>query len=77
MKCWWEIRNKYGDKVCSRGTLRACRELIAKYATEPPTFSGWSNGPYSIWRCSAEWRCTPRLQPRHSPGADDAIMLAS
>jgi hypothetical protein len=60
---YWQIRNRHDECFCQRGTLRECRELLAKYATEPPTFKGWSDGPYTIWRVTEKRRLTHRPRP--------------
>lgn len=59
---YWEIRNADGGRVTARATLRQCREILDKYATDPPS-THWQNGPYTIWRVTEERRLTHRPRP--------------
>lgn len=61
---WWEIRNADGDYVGRRGTKRECVALLVKYASSPPASRAWGNGPYSVWRMTAERKYTHRPPAR-------------
>lgn len=57
---WWEIRNGDGDYVGRRGTKRECVALLDTYAGKGKS---WGNGPYTVWRMTAERRYTHRVLP--------------
>jgi hypothetical protein len=57
---WWEIRNADGEYVGRRATKRSCVDLLDKYAGVEPANRAWGNGPYTVWRMTAERRYTHR-----------------
>lgn len=65
----WRIENAEGQRVTARRTLRECRELLEKYVTEPPSFPGWSEGPYTIVRIIK--RHVTTFRPRATPSGGD------
>jgi hypothetical protein len=63
----YRITNRHGEKVCERGSKRACIDLLRKHVTSPPTFTGWSEAPYYVLRvettCVRVFKAVPTKGP--------------
>ncbi len=59
---YYEIRNKYGDYVCKRVSLGACKKLLQTYATDPQSYPQWDCAPYVVNKVTIEKRYTQRVK---------------